>query len=150
MRARGFYSWHLCRVLLGCVFVYAGLLKGLDTEAFAGQVAAYNLLPYQWNYVVAAILPFIELIVGLHLIFNRWVRAAAVVVTGLCSMFLILLASLLIRGMEIDCGCFGPQDTSTPLQAIVRNLILLAMAHFLFHLCNHYSSEAADASRTPD
>jgi hypothetical protein len=150
MKARGYYSWHIVRLVLGSVFVYAGLLKGLDPEAFAGQVAAYNLLPYQWNFIVAAFLPFVELIVGLHLIFNRWVRAAAVVVAGLCGTFLVLLASLLIRGMEIDCGCFGPHDTSTPLQAVARNLILLAMAHFIFHLRNHYAPASTDAPRSTD
>lgn len=147
MKPRGFYSWHLGRVLLGGVFIYAGVLKGLDVEAFAGQVAAYKVLPYKWNLIVAAILPFIELIVGLHLVFNRWVRAAAAVVAGLCGTFLVLLASVLLRGMAIDCGCFGPQDSSTPLQAIVRNLLLLAMAHFIFHLSNHYSTASTDAAR---
>ncbi len=147
MKPRGFYSWHLGRVLLGCVFVYAGVLKGFDVEAFAGQVAAYEILPYQWNLIVAAILPFIELIVGLHLVFNRWVRAASVVVAGLCATFLALLASVLLRGMAIDCGCFGPQDSSTPLQAIIRNLLLLAMAHFIFHLSNYYSPASATADR---
>ena len=146
MKQRGYYSWHLCRLLLGGVFIYAGGLKGLDVEAFAGQVAAYNILPYQWNLIVAATLPFIELIVGLHLIFNRWIRASAMVVAGLCSTFLVLLMSVLVRGMEIDCGCFGPQDSSTPLQAIIRNLILLAMAHSIFHLHNHYSPASDDAT----
>ncbi len=147
MKPRGYYSWHLCRVLLGGLFVYAGVLKGLDVEAFAGQVAAYDILPYQGNYIVAAILPFIELIVGLHLVFNRWVRASAVVVTGLCGTFLVLLTSVLVRGMAIDCGCFGPHDSSTPLQAIVRNLLLMTMAHFIFHLHNHYSPASADVTR---
>ena len=144
MKARGYYSWHLVRILLGGVFVYAGLLKGLDVEGFAGQVAAYDLLSYRWNFIVAATLPFIEMIVGMHLLSNRWVRASAVVVAGLCSTFMLLLASVLVRGMAIDCGCFGPQDSSTPLQAIIRNLILLTMAHFVFHLRNHYARPSAD------
>lgn len=147
MKPRGYYSWHLCRILLGGVFVYAGVLKGLDVEAFAGQVATYNILPYHWNMVVAAILPFIELIVGLHLVFNRWTRASALVVGGLCGTFFLILASVLVRGMEIDCGCFGPQDSSTPLQAIIRNLLLLTMAHYIFNLSNLYASALPDAER---
>lgn len=144
MKPRGYYSWHLGRILLGGVFVYAGILKGLEVEAFAGQVAAYKVLPYQLNYVVASTLPFVEIIVGAHLLSNRWVRASALVVAGLCSTFLVLLVSVQVRGLDIDCGCFGPQDTSTPFQAIVRNLILLAMAHFLFHMCNQYAPPSAD------
>jgi len=138
MKPRGYYSYHLGRLLLGAVFVYAGLLKALDVPTFAGQVAAYQLLPYQWNYVVAAALPYIEILAGGLLIANLRVRAAALTVGGLCGLFIILLLSVLLRGLEIDCGCFGPQIKSTPLQALLRNLVLLAMAHFVFHLRNHY------------
>ena len=147
MKPRGFYSWHLGRAVLGVVFVYAGVIKGLDVAAFAVQLAAYQILPSQWNIIVAAILPFVEVIVGLHLVFNRWARASAVVVFGLCGTYMAVLASVLLRGMSIDCGCFGPQDSSTPLQAIVRNLLLLAMAHFIFHLSNYYSPAMPDAAR---
>ena len=147
MKPRGFYSWHLGRILLGGVFIYAGVLKGLDVDMFAVQVAAYQLLPSQWNIIVAAILPFVELIVGLHLVFNRWARASALVVFGLCGTYMVVLTSVYLRGMAIDCGCFGPQDNSTPLQAIVRNLLLLAMAHFVFHLSSYYSPALPDAAR---
>jgi uncharacterized membrane protein YphA (DoxX/SURF4 family) len=147
MKPRGFYSWHFGRVLLGVVFVYAGVLKGLDVETFAVQLAAYQILPTQGNIIVAAILPFVELIVGLHLVFNRWARASALVVFGLCGTYMVVLASVLLRGMAIDCGCFGPQDSSTPLQAIVRNLLLVAMAHFVFHLSHYYSPALPDAAR---
>lgn len=143
MKPRGYYSWQISRLLLGAIFVYAGVLKGLDVEAFAGRVAAYEILPYTWNYIIATILPFVEMIVGVHLLANRWVRAAAVVVGGLCLTFIGLLLSVQLRGLQIECGCFGPEDTSTPLQAIGRNLLLLAMAHFVFHLCNHYASKPA-------
>ena len=61
-------------------------------EAFAGQVAAYDLLPYEWNFVVAAILPFVEIIVGAHLVSNRWVRAAALVVLAATVATLIKVA----------------------------------------------------------
>lgn len=147
MKPRGFYSWHLGRILLGGLFVYAGIIKGLHVEVFAEQVAAYEILSGHWNLVVAAILPFIELIVGLHLVFNRWVRASAVVVAGFCSLYLLLLASVVLRGLEFSCGCFGPEDTSTPLQAFVRLMFLLAMSHFIFHLKNHYTSASTDVER---
>lgn len=147
MKQRGFYSWHLGRIILGALFVYAGVVKGLHVEEFAGQVAAYDILSGHWNLVVAAILPYIELIVGLHLVFNRWVRASAVVVAGFCSLYLLLFASVVLRGLEFSCGCFGPEDTSTPLQAFVRIILLLAMSHFIFHMNNHYASASTDVVR---
>jgi len=143
MKPRGYYSYHVSRLLLGAVFVYAGLLKALDVTAFAGQVAAYQLLPYQWNYVAAAALPCVEILAGGLLIAGIRVRAAALTIAGLTALFIILLLSVLTRGLEIDCGCFGPQVQSTPLQALLRNLILLAMAHFVFHLRNRYAAPPA-------
>ena len=64
MKRTGRISYHLCRLLLGGVFVWAGAVKALDVPAFAGQVATYQLLPYAWNYAVAATLPFVELLAG--------------------------------------------------------------------------------------
>jgi len=139
MKPRGYTSYHLCRLLLGAVFVYAGILKALDIPAFAGQVAAYQLLPYQWNYVAAATLPYIEILAGGLLLINVRVRGAALTIGGLCGLFIVLLLTVLARGLEIDCGCFGPKVHSTPLQALLRNLLLITMAHFVFHLHRHYS-----------
>ncbi|MEZ4484094.1 MAG: rhodanese-like domain-containing protein [Syntrophotaleaceae bacterium] len=42
--------YHGSRLLLGAIFCYAGLVKALDVMAFAGNVANYQLLPYQLNF----------------------------------------------------------------------------------------------------
>jgi len=144
MKRSGRLSYHFCRLLLGLFFVYAGALKISDAQTFAGQVAAYQILPYQWNYVAAATLPWIELLCGFLLIINRKVRPAALAVGVLTIVFMIALVSVLARGLEIDCGCFGPQIQSTPLQALTRNVLILAMAHFVFHLRNKYTSKETD------
>lgn len=139
MRRSGRVSYHFCRLLLGAFFVYAGVLKISDAPAFAGQVAAYEILPYQWNYVAAATLPWIEVICGGLLIVNQRVRPAALVIGVLTIVFMIALASVMARGLSIDCGCFGPEIKSTPQQALLRNVFILALAHFVFHLRNKYA-----------
>jgi uncharacterized membrane protein YphA (DoxX/SURF4 family) len=126
------WLYHLCRLLLAGVFIYAGFIKGRDPVAFAGQVAAYKILPYAFNYLVAATLPFIELLCGVLLLLNRRVRPALLVLFGLNGVFMLALISLLWRGMEIDCGCFHPageaEGATSPLMALVRDLgLLLAM-----------------------
>ena len=138
MKRSGRLSYHLCRILLGAFFIYAGGLKIVDAPAFAGQVAAYQLLPYQWNYVAAATLPWIEMACGLLLLTNRKVRPASLVIGLLTLFFMIILTSVLYRGLNIDCGCFGPHVRSTPQQALMRNVLILALAHFVFHLRNKY------------
>lgn len=126
--------YHLCRLLLGGSFVYAGYLKASDVHAFAGAVAAYQLLPYSLNYLVAATLPWLELLAGGLLLANRHVRASALVLTGLTSLFVAILISAIVRGLEIDCGCFAAADPTTPWEALLRDLVILAVAHLVFHL----------------
>lgn len=140
MNRSGRISYLLCRLLLGGVFVWAGAVKALDVTAFAGQVAAYQLLPYAWNYVVAATLPYVELLAGSLLLVNLRVRSAALLLAGLNSVFVLVLASVLLRGLNIDCGCFGPDAGTTPLQALGRDLVLLALAIVVYRQQPRYTT----------
>lgn len=128
MKRSGRISYHVCRLLLGGVFLWAGAVKALDIPAFAGQVAAYQLLPYAWNYALAATLPYVELLAGALLLVNARVKPAALLVVLLNALFVIVLFSVLARGLAIDCGCFGPDAGTTPLQALGRDLVLIALA----------------------
>lgn len=123
------WLYHACRLLLAAVFLYAGYLKGSDPVAFAGQVAAYQILPYAFNYLVAAILPFVELLCGALLLLNRQVRPALLVLFGLNSVFMLALLSLILRGMDIDCGCFHPAgeevSNTSPQMALLRDAGLM-------------------------
>lgn len=130
------WAYHGCRLGLGGLFLYAGLLKADDIPAFAGQIAAYRLLPYQANYLLAATLPYVEILAGALLLANRHVRPASLLLAGMTLVFMVALVSVIARGLEIDCGCFGPHDNSTPQQALLRDLGLLVLAHFTFHLRN--------------
>jgi hypothetical protein len=145
VKRTGRVSYHLCRLLLGGLFLWAGAVKALDVPAFAGQVAAYQLLPYAWNYAVAATLPYVELLAGLLLVGNRWVKSAALLTALLNGLFMVVLLSVVARGLSIDCGCFGPDGGTTPLQALGRDAVLLALAVAVYrqHDC-YLASHPAD------
>lgn len=121
--------FHGSRLLLGGIFIYAGMIKAEDPVAFAGQVANYQLLPYAWNYLVAAILPYLEILCGLLLVLNRWVRPATLVLGTLNLVFIVALSSLIARGIDIDCGCFRPAADShtSPLSALLRDLGIMLL-----------------------
>lgn len=138
MKRTGRISYHFCRLLLGGVFVWAGAVKALDVAAFAGQVAAYQLLPYAWNYAIAAALPYVELLAGVLLLCNLRVKAAALLVVSLNGLFIVVLVSVLARGLNIDCGCFGPDAGTTPLQALGRDVVLLALAGAIYRQHDRY------------
>ncbi len=140
MKRSGRISYHLCRLLLGSLFIWAGAVKALDVPAFAGQVAAYQLLPYAWNYAVAAALPYVELLAGFLLAANLRAKPAALLAGLLNAVFIVVLASVLVRGLNIDCGCFGPDAGTTPLQALGRDVVLLALAVAVYVQHDRYSS----------
>lgn len=117
------------RISLGAIFIYAALPKIADPVAFAGNVANYQLLPYFWSYLVAAVLPFLELTCGLLLVSGYRAKSAALLIALLNLAFMAALVSVIVRGLDIDCGCFrqGGGKTS-PWLALARDTVFLAMA----------------------
>lgn len=127
-------AYHLSRLALGGMFLYAGLVKAGDVTAFARDVANYKILPYSWNFLAAATLPYVECLAGLLLLVNRRVRPAALVLGGLTAVFMLALASVVARGMEIDCGCFRPGSRTTAIQALWRDAGILLLSVVAYRL----------------
>jgi hypothetical protein len=62
------------------------------------------------------------------------------------ALFIVVLASVLARGLNIDCGCFGPDAGTTPLQALGRDVILLALAAAVYFQHDRYHPLPAAAA----
>ncbi len=122
-------GFHLvARLVLGGVFLYAGFVKIADPTAFAGEIAAYRLLPYFGNYLAAAVLPWLEVICGVLLIVGYRTVAAAAVILFLTTLFMAALASTILRGLDIYCGCFRPGGEKTPAgTALGRDALLFVV-----------------------
>jgi uncharacterized membrane protein YphA (DoxX/SURF4 family) len=95
------------RLLVGGAFVLAGALKISDPAKFALDVGNYRLLPHELTNLVAILVPWIEVTAGAFVLAGVWLRAAALVITGLTGMFFFVIVSALARGLNIECGCFG-------------------------------------------
>lgn len=121
----------LARLVTGGVWIVAGGLKIAEPNASIAAVRAYELLPSSLAEVVGLALPAIELVVGLALVLGVLTRGAAVVSVVLFAAFIVGIASVWARGIEIDCGCFGgggadPGATSAYPWEIARDAALLA------------------------
>ena len=128
--------YHLARLALALTFIYAGIVKIQDVVAFAGHVAAYQILPYAVNYLVAATLPYVEFIAGLLLLLNVRIRPALLVVGSMNLVFMVALSSVLVRGLDIDCGCFDPgggQDVTARV-ALLRDVGLMILVVLVWWL----------------
>jgi putative oxidoreductase len=99
----------LSRLYLGGLFLYACVHKILHPDAFAMDVATYQLLPLWSVNGFALTVPFIELVVGLLLVLGVRVRAAALVTSLLLVSFMVALGFALNKGLNLSCGCFASE-----------------------------------------
>jgi uncharacterized membrane protein YphA (DoxX/SURF4 family) len=97
----------VARLVTGGVWVVAGAIKLPDPFASVRAVRAYDLLPESVVPTVGHLLPVVEIVVGLALLLGLLTRGAAVVSAVLFAMFVVGIASVWARGIEIECGCFG-------------------------------------------
>ena len=95
------------RLIVAVVFVYAGALKLLDPAAFAEDIANYQAFPHwTWN-LAAAVVPVAEIVGGLAVLTGIKRRAGALMLGSLTLAFLGLILSVIVRGIDLSCGCFG-------------------------------------------
>ena len=97
----------LARVLVGTVWVVAGVLKLPAPEDNVRVVRAYDLLPEGIVPVVGHGLPVLEILVGLCLLLGLLTRVAAGMSMLLLVAFVVGVGSAWARGLSIECGCFG-------------------------------------------
>jgi uncharacterized membrane protein YphA (DoxX/SURF4 family) len=131
--------WHLCtlpwvavllRILLGGVFVLAGFSKILLPHAeVVAHIQQYQVLPRWLVSITAMFLPWMEVASGTALFIGFCTTPAALLIAVQLLSFSALMVIVLAAGIPIeDCGCFGNLGVSeTPLQVLIRDLIMLAL-----------------------
>jgi uncharacterized membrane protein YphA (DoxX/SURF4 family) len=126
----------LLRLVVGGVWIFAAALKLPDPAQSVAAVRAYQLLPSSIVPTVGQLLPVIEVVVGVMLVVGLLTRGAAVISSLLFVAFIVGIASVWARGINIDCGCFGgggadPDAASQYPWEIARDVGLLAASLFL-------------------
>lgn len=120
----------LGRVLVGGLFLFAGFSKLRLPHAEVVQlILQYQVIPLWAAEVVAASLPWLEVGSGTALLIGFWTTPATLLVGAQLVSFCGLMLVVLGMGIHIeDCGCFGNVGLpETPLQVLIRDLIMLAM-----------------------
>jgi uncharacterized membrane protein YphA (DoxX/SURF4 family) len=112
------------RLLVGLVFVAAGTLKAAaPVEEFALVIENYGLVTSRdLILILAAFLPWLEVIFGFALLFGFLTRAAAAAIGGMALAFAGALFYTVIQGIRLpNCGCFGFGWHFTPTQELAFN-----------------------------
>ena len=127
----------LARLILGGVLFAAGWLKAFKFHEAQMAVRAYEVLPISVANILGVALPWIEIGIALLLILGVAIRPAALAGGFLMLLFIVAIAQAGLRGLSIDCGCFGGGGSVEPgktkyLQEIARDSGLLLLALYLY------------------
>ena len=95
------------RLGLAAVFLISGVLKAVDPDTTYVAVRAYDVLPKAGVALVATVLPWLEIALGLLLLAGVATRVVATVGAALLLVFVAGVTQAWVRGLSIDCGCFG-------------------------------------------
>jgi len=116
------------RLLLGCIFIYAGYSKILlpnkmysplvmlkfsilsNLSNFGFQVASYKMLSPAGVDFVSHVLPFAEVALGLLLLIGWRLRISAAIASLFLLLFLTVVTRAYILHMDINCGCFATPE----------------------------------------
>jgi putative oxidoreductase len=123
------------RIVLGALFITAGVAKWQDPAAFAQEIANYQLLPGLAPHL-ATLLPATEILGGLAVAAGPrpWRQAGAAALFVLLIAFTAAVTAAAARGLDISCGCFGTGSAPVTWLTVARNFGLLALAGGLVFL----------------
>jgi uncharacterized membrane protein YphA (DoxX/SURF4 family) len=128
--------YHLIRILLGVVFLWSGISKLMNPAEFAVIINEYGLMPDAWILPLAIVLPLLEMVFGLGLLLD--IRGSLAVITGMLMLFITILSYGIWLGLDVDCGCFGPEDPEAQAfhglrLALVRDIIMMLGIFYLYY-----------------
>ena len=101
------FPWRIVALIIGGIFIYAGVIKAMDPVGFANDIDNYKILPWPLTVRLAFYLPWLEILCGLAVILGLLYRGGLLILTMLISIFIIASVIAKVRGVDITCGCFG-------------------------------------------
>ena len=135
-------------IILGGLFVYAGVQKHLAPYEFTEAILAYQLLPVGLAGLVAATLSWIEMVSGMSLILGCLLRSrrfsnpfppdgilrrsGLLLILGQSLLFIAVLLITMARGLKIDCGCGLFFQRQVGWESILEDALLLAVTGWLY------------------
>jgi putative oxidoreductase len=129
------YSLELIRLILAFLFILSALQKFKSLETFALSVDAYQIFPAFLVNLITIIIPWLELFIGTGLLFKYKLQSNLIFYLFMMISFTILVFIAMIKGLDIDCGCFGESSTKVGVQKVAENMIIVLGNLILIRFC---------------
>ena len=123
----------LLNAIIGLIFIYSAYTKLFPIEPFEMTFIELHLANWTTAPFIARFFISLEFFIGLMLISNFNVKhysKLAILILLIFSLYLI--AVIIIKGNYGNCGCFGNHLFMTPLQALLKNFLLIVCLIFIY------------------
>jgi len=128
---------NLSRLLVGIVFIFSGLVKGVDPLGTAYRIDDYLIasglecaMPLALCLSIS--LCALEFILGISMLFNAWIKKTSFLLFPLMIFFTILTFVDAIWEPVPDCGCFGDAIKLTNWETFYKNIVLILLTAIIF------------------
>lgn len=130
---------NFCRVLLGAVFMFSGIVKAIDPVGTQIKLSDY-LYAFEMGgivldstlLIVACILAGFEILIGAYLVVGVFYKGTSLIILILMFLLTGFTLFLAITNPVEDCGCFGDAVVLTNWQTFYKNVFLLLLAIIVF------------------
>lgn len=131
----------LLSVACGAVFLFSAYTKLFPIEPFEYTFVELGITGWKASVFVARLFTGFEFACGGLLILNFWLKRFTIPLVSFTLVVFIgyLLVQLAHYGNTGNCGCFGTALPFTPVQGIIKNLVLLAAAAFIYFFHPNFS-----------
>lgn len=123
----------IARILMGTIFVVAGIAKSYEPVVFYWEAISYvELLGANrevWPQLgrLALVLAPLEVLIGAALLLCWRPRIVMPAATGMMVLFIGITGLAWQQEAQIDCGCFGTLTDRTPGEAMLEDLVMLGL-----------------------
>jgi putative oxidoreductase len=135
--------YRIIGLIVGGIFIYAGVIKVMDPTGFARDIDNYHMLPWAVSVRLAFYLPWLEILCGLAVFCGLFYRGGLLILNALISIFIMASIVAKARGLDVICGCFGHASRYFSFAwHLTLDFILLAAVAFLWFSNRRTASEA--------
>jgi len=120
------------RLVVGGLFIWAGVLKIIDPLGFGQSIENYRFFPHGLAFIIAIVLPWVEVLSGLFLIIGLFRRSSALITSVMIIGFIGLVAVAMLRGIDTTCGCFGSLSRKADLSLVLMDAVMLFLTLNVF------------------
>ena|SRR3972149_3211987 len=146
------YMTLIFRLILGIVFIIASFDKIISPADFASSIRNYRILPLSVINIMALIMPWLELFCGIFLILGVFIRTSSFLILLMLIVFSIAILSAILRGLDIDCGCFknSVMASKAGWSKFFEDILMILMALQVLFFPNRFLSIEKILHKTSD